>query len=98
MVAIQCSRSASLEFGKLAGLGTMIEAITGDSPHEVAVVSYGDEPTLLGDFSIVPTPCNSTYQSYESVLTMGRPLLTPSTSRPACSKIDTITIGAPSSS
>ena len=54
VVAIQCSRSASLEFGKLAGLGTMIEAITGGSPHEVAVVSYGDEPTLLGNFSSSP--------------------------------------------
>ena len=54
VVAIQCSRSASFEFGKLAGLGTMIEAITGDSPHEAAVVSYGDEPTLLGDFSSSP--------------------------------------------
>jgi hypothetical protein len=58
VVAIQCSRSASLEFGKLAGLGTMIEAITGGGPHEVAVVSYGDEPTLLGDFSSSPDTLN----------------------------------------
>lgn len=54
VVAVQCSRSASLEFDKLTGLGTMIDAITGDGPHEVAVISYGDGPTLLGDFSSSP--------------------------------------------
>jgi VWFA-related protein len=54
VVALQCSRSADLEFGKIAGLATMIEQIAGASPHEVAVLSYGDGPTLLGDFSSSP--------------------------------------------
>jgi VWFA-related protein len=51
VVAVQCSRSAGLEFAKLSGLGTMIESIVGDAPHEVAVVVYGAGPTLLGGFS-----------------------------------------------
>jgi hypothetical protein len=29
----------------------MIEAIVGDAPHEVAIVSYGEVPYLLGEFS-----------------------------------------------
>jgi len=51
VVAVQCSRSAPSEFNKLKGLGAMIEAIVGDAPHEVAIVSYGEAPYLLGDFS-----------------------------------------------
>jgi len=51
VVAVQCGRSAPAEFSKLKGLGTMIEAIVGDAPHEVAIVSYGEVPYLLGDFS-----------------------------------------------
>jgi VWFA-related protein len=51
VVAIQCSRSAGWEFPKLAGLGSMIEAITGGAPREVAIVEYGSAPLLLGKFS-----------------------------------------------
>src|SRR6185312_3637779 len=51
VVAIQCGRSAAEEFGKLKGLATMIDAITGGEPHEVAVVVYGERPYLLSDFS-----------------------------------------------
>lgn len=54
VVAVQCSRSAIMEFAKLQGLATMIDAITGGAPHEVALVSYGTEPTLLGEFSSDP--------------------------------------------
>ncbi len=54
VVAVQCSRSAIAEFAKLRGLATMIDAITGAAPREVALVSYGTEPTLLGDFSPDP--------------------------------------------
>ncbi len=54
VVAVQCSRSAIMEFAKLQGLATMIDAITGGAPREVALVSYGTEPTLLGDFSSDP--------------------------------------------
>ncbi len=51
VVAVQCSRAAELELKKLKGLGAMIEAITGEAPHEVAVVAYGATPYVLGDFS-----------------------------------------------
>jgi VWFA-related protein len=50
-VVVQCSRSAPLEFKKLKGLGAMIGAIVGDAPHEVAIISYGMGPYILGDFS-----------------------------------------------
>ncbi|MGD1090751.1 MAG: VWA domain-containing protein [Bryobacteraceae bacterium] len=51
VVAVQCSRSAPSEFNKLKGLGAMIDEITGDAPHEVAIVSYGEGPYVLGAFS-----------------------------------------------
>jgi VWFA-related protein len=54
VVAVQCSRSASLEFNKLKGLGAMIDEITGETPHEVAIVSYGEAPYVLGNFSSRP--------------------------------------------
>jgi len=54
VVVVQCSRSAGYEFPKLNGIGTMIDAIAGDAPREVALVSYGSDPQLLGDFSNDP--------------------------------------------
>ena len=54
VVVVECSRAAALESAKLAGLYTMIEDITGAAPHEVAVVSYGTKPSLLGDFTSDP--------------------------------------------
>ena len=51
VVVVQCSRSAPSEFNKLKGLGTMVDAIVGDAPHEIAVLSYGEAPYVLGDFS-----------------------------------------------
>ena len=51
VVAVECSRSAVMEFAKLRGLSTMIDAITGAAPREIAVVTFGDEPELLGDFT-----------------------------------------------
>jgi len=54
VVAVQCSRSAPAEFGKLKGLSTMIDEMVGDVPHEVAVLAYGERPRVLDDFS--PNP------------------------------------------
>jgi VWFA-related protein len=51
VVVVQCSRSAGYEFPKLNGLGIMIDAIAGDAPREVAIVTYGSAPLLLGKFS-----------------------------------------------
>ena len=54
VVEVQCSRSAVMEYAKLTGLGSMIDAIAGDAPREVAVVMYGEQPVLLGKFSSDP--------------------------------------------
>ena len=51
VVVVQCSRAAVMEYAKLNGLGTMIDSITGGAPREVAIVSYGTQPEVLGDFS-----------------------------------------------
>jgi VWFA-related protein len=51
VVVVQCSRSAGWEYPKLNGLGTMIDDIAGGAPREVAVVTYGSAPLLLGKFS-----------------------------------------------
>ncbi|MGA3185940.1 MAG: VWA domain-containing protein [Bryobacteraceae bacterium] len=51
VVLVQCSRSAEQEMKKLKGLGVLIDAITGGAPHEVAVITYGADPYILGDFS-----------------------------------------------
>ena len=51
VVVVQCSRSAEQELKKLKGLGTMIEAITGAAPHEVAIMAFGADHYILGDFS-----------------------------------------------
>lgn len=51
VVVVQCSRSAGYEYGKLSGLNAMIDAITGAAPREVAIVTYGGNPLLLGNFS-----------------------------------------------
>jgi VWFA-related protein len=53
-VVIQCSRAAAVEFAKLRGLATMVDAVAGDAPREVAVITYGATPTLLGGFSADP--------------------------------------------
>ncbi|MBS1801076.1 MAG: hypothetical protein JSS95_14780 [Acidobacteria bacterium] len=54
VVLVQCSRAAVAEYSKLTGLGTMVDAIVGGAPREIAVASYGKEATLLGDFSSEP--------------------------------------------
>jgi VWFA-related protein len=51
VVLVQCSRSAGWEFPKLSGLGAMVDGIAGDAPREVAIVTYGSAPLLLGKFS-----------------------------------------------
>src|SRR5271154_745742 len=51
VVVVQCSRSAGFEYTKLNGLGTMVDDIAGDAPREVAIVTYGSAPLLLGKFS-----------------------------------------------
>lgn len=54
VVLVQCSRSAGWEYPKMEGLGTMIEDLVGDAPHEIAFVTYAGAPMLLNRFSSNP--------------------------------------------
>lgn len=54
VLVAQCSGAFAMEMQKLRGLPTMLDSITGESPHEVAVVTFGDTPTLVGDFTADP--------------------------------------------
>ena len=51
VVVVQCSRSAVVEYGKIEQLPTMIDAVTGAAPHEVALVRYGAVPQLVQPFT-----------------------------------------------
>ena len=71
VIVAQCSGAAAEELQKLRGLPTMLDALTGGAPHEIAVVTYGDDPTLVGDFTSDPNtlstglaeirPCDETH-------------------------------------
>lgn len=54
VVLVQCSRSAVMEYAKLSGLPSMLDDLAGGAPRQVAIATYGKEPTLLGDFSADP--------------------------------------------
>jgi VWFA-related protein len=54
VVVVQCGRSAPAEFRKLKGLNALIGGIVGDTPHEVAIVAYGEKPYVLDNFSSRP--------------------------------------------
>ncbi|RZU41194.1 VWA domain-containing protein [Edaphobacter modestus] len=54
VVLMQCSRAAVMEYAKLSGLATMLDDLAGGAPRQIAIASYGKEPTLLGDFSPDP--------------------------------------------
>ncbi len=54
VVLVQCSRSAVMEYAKLTGLPSMLDDLAGGAPRQVAIATYGKEPTLLGDFSADP--------------------------------------------
>jgi VWFA-related protein len=54
VVLIQCSGAAALEITKLKGLETMIDSVVGETPHQIATVSYGAGPTIVSDFTDDP--------------------------------------------
>ena len=59
VIAVQCSRSAIAEWVKLSGLATMIDAITGDAPAEVAVIQFGTGEELITGFTRDPSTRDS---------------------------------------
>jgi len=54
VVVVQCSRAAFAQFDNMKGLATMVDDVTGGAPRQVAVVSYGADPTLITDFTASP--------------------------------------------
>jgi VWFA-related protein len=60
VIVVQCSRNAYRDLPRLRTLATMIEGLVGSAPHQVAVVTYGTEPTLLGDFTKDPAELRDT--------------------------------------
>jgi hypothetical protein len=51
VVLVQCTAAAALEIPKLKGPEALAGGAVGDSPHEIAIVSFGAGPTLLRDFT-----------------------------------------------
>lgn len=51
VVLVETGRAAVDEFYKLQGLPTMLDALTGETPHRIAVVAFDSEPHLLQDFT-----------------------------------------------
>jgi VWFA-related protein len=51
VVAIQTGGAGARKFDTYRNLGTMVEAIVGDVPHKIAVVTFDSEPTLLQAFT-----------------------------------------------
>ncbi|HEY4358710.1 MAG TPA: VWA domain-containing protein [Acidobacteriaceae bacterium] len=54
VVAVQCSREAWAEAQKMRGLSTMVDAIIGGAPAEVAVIQFGTGEDLLSKFETDP--------------------------------------------
>lgn len=51
VVLVQTGRSAVREFHNYQGLPIMVEALAGDTPHRIAVVTFDSRPRMLLDFS-----------------------------------------------
>ena len=54
VVMVQCSRTAFREGPKIKGLATMVDAIVGGAPAQVAVADFGTEPELLTTLTADP--------------------------------------------
>ncbi|MDE1154638.1 MAG: VWA domain-containing protein [Acidobacteriaceae bacterium] len=50
-VVVQCSRAYAFEYPKMAGVATMVEAMLGGGPSQVAVMDFGSEPELITNFT-----------------------------------------------
>ncbi len=65
VVVVQCSREAFVQFNNMKGLPDMVDGLLGGAPSQTAVVSYGSEPTLLGDFTADPDKLAATFEKLE---------------------------------
>jgi VWFA-related protein len=59
VVAVQCSRTAFAEMDKMRGLDTMIDAVVGAAPAEVAVIQFGTGEDLVSKFETDPAKRNA---------------------------------------
>jgi hypothetical protein len=50
VVLVQCSGAAAREQKHLRGLATMVQALEGEASQETAVVFFGGQPELIGNF------------------------------------------------
>lgn len=66
VVLVQCSRDAVAQYGRISGLGTMVESLVGGAPRQVAVASYGKEATILTDFSSDVDAASAALQKLEA--------------------------------
>jgi len=64
-VVVQCSRDAYREAAHIKGLAAMIEDLVGAAPHTVAVVSFGNDPDLLQDFTSDPAEIRDTFSQIQ---------------------------------
>ena len=64
-VVVQCSRDAYRETAHIKGLATMVEDLVGAAPHTVAVVSFGNNPTLLQDFTGDPARISDAFSQIQ---------------------------------
>ena len=60
-VVVQCSRDAYREAAHIKGLATMIDDVAGAAPLSVAIVSFGNDPRLLQDFTSDPAEISDTF-------------------------------------
>ena len=51
VVLVETGRAAADEFDKMQGLPTMLDALVGDTPHRLAVVSFDSKPHLIQNFT-----------------------------------------------
>lgn len=64
-VVVQCSREAYRDAAHIKGLATMLEDLAGEAPHSVAVVSFGNDPSLLQDFTSNPAKVSDAFSRVE---------------------------------
>jgi VWFA-related protein len=62
-VVVQCSREAYRDAAHIKGLATMIEDLAGAAPHSVAVVNFGNDPSLLQDFTSDPAQISDAFSN-----------------------------------
>lgn len=64
-IVVQCSREAYREAAHLKGLATMVDDLVGAAPHTVAVVSFGNGPDLVQDFTSDPAEIRDAFSEVQ---------------------------------